>query len=134
VRQSKEPLRQHSRVAESLWDNLDFIQAGFHISRFITTAVDTVADRENIEALYSSLKTTSTQINVSARQTALLHLLVMDLILFPMQVLVKHSQDKDQFLKVAIKWMIETQIFEDELKEVSELNSILHANKCFKLS
>jgi hypothetical protein len=58
----------------------------------------------------------------------------MDLILFPMQVLVKHSQDKDQFLKVAIKWMIETQIFEDELKEVSELNSILHANKSFKLS
>jgi hypothetical protein len=44
-----------------------------------------------------------------------------------MQVLVKHSQDKDQFLRVAINWMAETQTFEDELKEVSELNSILLA-------
>jgi hypothetical protein len=42
-----------------------------------------------------------------------------------MQALVKHSQDKDQFLKVAIKQMTETQILEDELKEVGELNSIL---------
>jgi hypothetical protein len=39
-----------------------------------------------------------------------------------MQAMVKHSQDKDQFLKVAIKQMAET-----ELKEVSELNSILLA-------
>jgi hypothetical protein len=44
-------------------------------------------------------------------------------------VLVKHSQDKDQFLKVAIKWMTETQILEDELREVRELNSILLAKK-----
>jgi hypothetical protein len=44
-----------------------------------------------------------------------------------MQAMVKHSQDKDQFLKVAIKWMTETQAFEDELKEVSELNSVLFA-------
>jgi hypothetical protein len=42
-----------------------------------------------------------------------------------MQALIKHSQDKDRFLKVAIKRMTETQILEDELKEVSELNSIL---------
>jgi hypothetical protein len=39
-----------------------------------------------------------------------------------------HSQDKDQFLKT-IKWMMETQILEDEIKEVSELNSILLAQK-----
>jgi hypothetical protein len=39
-------------------------------------------------------------------------------------VLAKHCQDKDQFLKVAIKRMTETQILEDELK-VSELNSVL---------
>jgi hypothetical protein len=32
-------------------------------------------------------------------------------------------------LKVAIKWMTETQILEDELKEVSELNSVLLAQK-----
>jgi hypothetical protein len=32
-------------------------------------------------------------------------------------------------LKVAIKWMTETQILEDELKEVRELNSVLLAQK-----
>jgi hypothetical protein len=40
--------------------------------------------------------------------------------------MVKHSQDKDQFLKVAVKWMQETQAFKDELKEVSELNLVLY--------
>jgi hypothetical protein len=44
-----------------------------------------------------------------------------------MQAMVNHSQDKDRFLKVAIKWMAETQSFEDELKEVSKLNSVLLA-------
>jgi hypothetical protein len=43
--------------------------------------VDTEADRANIEALYSSVKTTSAQIDVSARQPALLYLLGMDLTL-----------------------------------------------------
>jgi hypothetical protein len=51
---------------ESLWDNPEFIQASFHIGRFITVAIDTEADRENIKALYSSLKSTSAQIDVSA--------------------------------------------------------------------
>jgi hypothetical protein len=46
-----------------------------------------------------------------------------------MQALVKHSRDKDQFLKVTIKRMAEMQILEDELKEVSELNSILLTEK-----
>jgi hypothetical protein len=41
--------------------------------------------------------------------------------------MVKHSQDKDQLLKVVIKWMQETQTFEEELKEVNKLNSILFA-------
>jgi hypothetical protein len=41
--------------------------------------------------------------------------------------MVKHSQDMDQFLKVVIKRMAETQSFEDELKGVSELNSVLLA-------
>jgi hypothetical protein len=48
---------------------------------------------------------------------------------FLMLALVKHSQDKDQFLKVAIKWMMETQVLEDELNEVSKLNSVLLAQK-----
>jgi ABC-type Zn2+ transport system substrate-binding protein/surface adhesin len=43
------------------------------------------------------------------------------------QVIVKHSQDKDQFLKESIKRMQETQLFEDELKESTELNSFLYA-------
>jgi bifunctional N-acetylglucosamine-1-phosphate-uridyltransferase/glucosamine-1-phosphate-acetyltransferase GlmU-like protein len=41
--------------------------------------------------------------------------------------MVNHSQDKDQFMKVVIKRMVETQSFEDELKEVSELNSVIFA-------
>jgi hypothetical protein len=61
----KQP-RQYSCVAESLWDNLDFIQAEFHIGRYITASVNTEAERENIKALYSSLETTSAQINVNA--------------------------------------------------------------------
>jgi hypothetical protein len=49
-----------------LWDNLEFIQAGFHIGWFVTATVDTEADQENIKALYSNLKTTSAQIDASA--------------------------------------------------------------------
>jgi hypothetical protein len=45
------------------------------------------------------------------------------------QALVKHYQDKDQFLKVVVKRMTETQIREDELKEVNKLNSVLLAQK-----
>jgi hypothetical protein len=48
---------------------------------------------------------------------------------FLMQALVKHSQNKDQFQKVAIKWMMETQVLEDELKEVSKLNLVLLAQQ-----
>jgi hypothetical protein len=51
----------------------------------------------------------------------------LDFNLSPMQAMVKHSQDRDQFLKVAIKWMAETQSFEDELKGVSKLNLVLLA-------
>jgi hypothetical protein len=66
---------------ESLWDNPDFIKAVFHVVPFVMVAVDTEAGQENINALYSSLKTTLAQIDVSARQPPLLHLLNMDLIL-----------------------------------------------------
>jgi hypothetical protein len=48
---------------------------------------------------------------------------------FSIHALVKHSQDKNQFLKVAIKRMMETQILKDELKEVNELNLVLLAQK-----
>jgi hypothetical protein len=66
---------------ESLWDNPDFIKAVFHVVPFVMVAVDTEAGQENINALYSSLKTTLAQIDVSAQQPSLLHLLDMDLIL-----------------------------------------------------
>jgi hypothetical protein len=46
-----------------------------------------------------------------------------------MQALIQHCKNKDQFLKVTIKRMGETQLFEDELKEANESNSILLADK-----
>jgi hypothetical protein len=46
-----------------------------------------------------------------------------------MQTMVKHSEAKDQFLRVPVKRMTETQLFENELKEVSQLNSVFLAQK-----
>jgi hypothetical protein len=43
--------------------------------------------------------------------------------------MVKHSEAKDQFLRVPVKRMTKTQLFEDELKEVSQLNSVFLAQK-----
>jgi hypothetical protein len=60
----KQP-RQYSQVVESLWDNPNFIQAGFHIGRYVSTSVNTQAEQEQIKALYSSMKTTSQLIDVS---------------------------------------------------------------------
>jgi hypothetical protein len=53
-------------VSKTLSNNPDFIQAGFHIGRFITIVVDTKADHLNTEALQTKLKSTSTKINVSS--------------------------------------------------------------------
>jgi hypothetical protein len=63
--QSGKQPRQYSCVVESLWDNSEFIQAGFHIGRYVLAVVDTEADRENINTLYSHLESTLTQIKVS---------------------------------------------------------------------
>jgi hypothetical protein len=95
----------------------------------VTIAIDTEDDQENIKALYTSLRTTSAQIDLSARQLALLHVLWHGSDSLFMQALVKHSQDKDQFLKATIKRMTETQILEDLLKEVGDLNLVLLAEK-----
>jgi hypothetical protein len=46
----------------------------------------------------------------------------------PLQKLVDHSRSKDQFLRVTIKRLTKTQIFEDELKEVNEWNKVLLAH------
>jgi hypothetical protein len=42
----KQPL-QYLCVAETIWDNLDFIQAKFHIGRYISAALNTEAEQEN---------------------------------------------------------------------------------------
>jgi hypothetical protein len=65
LRSRKQPC-PFSHVAESLWDNPDFIHAEFHIGRYVTASVNSDAEWENIKALYSSLKTKLAQINVSA--------------------------------------------------------------------
>jgi hypothetical protein len=44
-----------------------------------------------------------------------------------MQAVVKHSRDKDQFLRVSLRRMQETQMYETELKEVNEYISALFA-------
>jgi hypothetical protein len=63
-RPEKQP-RQYSRVVESLWDNPDFIQAGFHISRYVSASKNAQGEQEQIKALYSSMKTTYELIDVS---------------------------------------------------------------------
>jgi hypothetical protein len=105
-----------------LWDNLEFIQAGYHIAQYVTASINIESEWKRIKALYSSMKTTSELIDVSLHILSYLFDLKFDSLL---HAIVKHSQDKDQFLKVSIKRMQETQTFEDELKEVTELNLIL---------
>jgi hypothetical protein len=80
-----------------------------HIGRFVTATID--------------------QIDVSALTILLIPSPCHDFDAFVTQALVKHSQDKDQFLKVEIKPMIETQILEHELKELGELNLVLLKEK-----
>jgi hypothetical protein len=62
---SRKQPAQYSRVVESLWDNLEFIQAGYHIRRYLTASVNTEAEQERIKSLYSSMKTTSELIDIS---------------------------------------------------------------------
>jgi hypothetical protein len=110
--------RQYSRVTGSLWDNPDFIQVGFHIGRYVSASVNTKAEQEQIKALCSSMKTTSELIDVSIYAPPYIFTLRLNSSLI--QAAVKHSQDKDQFLSVSIKRMQETQMYENELKEVNE--------------
>jgi hypothetical protein len=43
------------------------------------------------------------------------------------QAVIKHSQDKDQFLRVLLKRIQETQMYENELKKANEYISALFA-------
>jgi hypothetical protein len=65
VPRSRKQPHQYSCVAESLWDNPDFIQAGFHIGRYVIASMNTEAEQEQIKALYSSMRTTSELVDVS---------------------------------------------------------------------
>jgi hypothetical protein len=125
VPRSKKQQCQYSHVAESMWDNPNFIQVRFHIGQYISASVNTKAKREQIKVVYSIMKTTLELIDVSIFTSPYLFLLKFDSYL--KQAMIKHSQDKDQFLKVTIKKMQETQMFEDELKEADEHKSVLFA-------
>jgi hypothetical protein len=57
--------RRYSCVEESLANDPEFIKVGFHIGKFITTAVDTEAERANTDALYAELESASVWFNVS---------------------------------------------------------------------
>jgi hypothetical protein len=89
----------------------------------VTESVHIEAMLEQIKALYSSMKSTSVLIDVSIYSSPYISILRLDPPLI--QAVVKHSQDKYQFLKVSIKRMQETQMYEDELKKANEYNSIL---------
>jgi phospholipid N-methyltransferase len=90
--------------------------------------VDTKANRAKIEMLYIDLESTSTQINASIFRLVFCCLPCPALTPHSfMQNLVEHSHSKVQFMRVAIKRLTETQLFVDELKEVSEMNTVLLA-------
>jgi hypothetical protein len=57
--------QQNPWVVKILSEDLEFIKAGLHIGRFISTMVDTEAERTNTEALQTDLTSASTRINVS---------------------------------------------------------------------
>jgi hypothetical protein len=53
-------------VAESLTNDPNFIKVGFHIIRFVTTIVNTEAEKADIQALRSDLDSASLWINVNS--------------------------------------------------------------------
>jgi hypothetical protein len=87
--------------------------------------VNTKAEQEHIKALYSSMKTTSELMDVSIYAPPYIFTLRLNSSLI--QAVVKHCQGKDQFLKVSIERMQETQMYENELKEANDYNSVLFA-------
>jgi hypothetical protein len=77
----------------------------------VTASVNTEVEQEQINALYSSMMTTSKLIDVSIY--AFPHIVILRSYSSLIQAVVKYSQDKDQFLKVSSKRMQETQMYED---------------------
>jgi hypothetical protein len=56
--QPKSHPQQTPLLAKTLANDLDFIQARFHIGRFITTVVDNEADRSNTKSLPTKFDST----------------------------------------------------------------------------
>jgi hypothetical protein len=116
--------RDHTHVLQS---PSGIIRTSFRLQHEDSLAsMNTQAKQEQIKALYSSMKTTSELIDVSLYAPS--YLLTLRTESFLMQVVVKHSRDKDQFLRVSLKRMQETQMFETELKEANEYISALFAH------
>jgi hypothetical protein len=92
-------------------------------------AVDTEADRANTKVHYSALESASTHLNINLLLTLSLYCHGTVLTFLLIQMLVKHFESKNQFSRVSVKRITETQLFEDELKEVSQLNLVLLAQK-----
>jgi hypothetical protein len=72
----------------------------------VSASVNTQAEQEQIKALYSNKKTTSELIDVSFHVPSYILILRPNLSL--KQMMVKHSGDNDQFLRVSLKRMQET--------------------------
>jgi hypothetical protein len=87
--------------------------------------VNTQAEQEQIKALYSRIRTTSELIDVSFYAPPYHFTLRFNPSL--MQAVVKHSEEKDQFLRLSLKRMQETQMYENELQEAKKYNSVLFA-------
>jgi hypothetical protein len=123
-RPKKQP-QKYSCIAEFLWDNSEFIQGGLLTGRYVSASMNTQAEQEQIKALHSSMKTTSELIDVSFYPP--LYFLTLRPNSSLIQEVVKHSRDKNQFLRVSLKRMQENQMYETELKEANEYNSTLFA-------
>jgi hypothetical protein len=89
--------------------------------------VNTEAERVDIEVLKSDLDYASLRINVSISFHVLHYHLFSILTPLLIQKILEHSQLNDKFLRVSLKRLTETQILEDELEEVSELNMVIQA-------
>jgi hypothetical protein len=89
--------------------------------------VDTEKEHAITEALKFNLEFVSEQIKVCISSSFHVIMLLLILTLFFFQQLKEHSQSKDQYIRVALNRLTETQILDDELKEERALNQTLLA-------
>jgi hypothetical protein len=113
------------RVTDSLAKDPDFIKAGCHIGRYTPAAVNTEAERADIQALRSDLDSTSLHINVSFLLLFKIIACLPNLTPFLVQKIIEYSQSKDKFLRASLMRISESQNFEDELERVRAMNEML---------